>query len=505
MRKTVIILMILTILSKIFGFGREITLSYFFGASNISDAYLISLTIPTVIFSFVGIALQTTYIPLYSDILKNKGQTLGNQFTNKVILSLMIVSTLIVIIVLGFTTQIVKMFASGFTGETLKLAIQLTRITTLGVYFIGTNYIFEAYLQVSKNYIVPAMVGFPLNFMIVLSIIIGARSDYRILGFGQILGVISQLILLVFFMYKEGYRFNFHIDLFDKNMYNLLYLSIPVMLGTSVNQINKLVDRTIASNIIEGGISALVYANRLNLFIQGIFVLSISTVMYPQISRMAVSKDITGLKNSLIKSIRAICILILPVTVGSVLFSKPIIRLLFGRGAFGSSEVQLTANALLFYSIGMIGFGLREVLSRAFFSMKYTKTPMINAVIGMTLNIILNIILSKYLGIGGLALATSISALVTTGLLYVSLKHRIGALGIRTIMKDIIKVTLASLIMGFFATLGYMELLNWIGEVFALILSVILGALSYLVIITIMGIDDIKDIICSAIYKFFER
>src|SRR5690606_12151384 len=157
---------------------------------------------------------------------------------------------------------------------------------------------------------------------------------------------------------------------------NMLFLAIPVIIGSSVNQINKLVDRTLASQISIGGISALNYANTLNLFVQGVFVVSISTVMYPLISKMASKGNMDGLKKALAQAITGINLLVIPATVGSLFFAEPIVTLLFGRGAFDEQAIAMTSTAFFFYSIGMLGYGLREVLSRAFYSMQDTRTPM---------------------------------------------------------------------------------------------------------------------------------
>lgn len=133
MKKTAIILMIITILSKIFGFTREIALSYFYGASNISDAFLISLTIPSVIFSFIGTGISTGYIPMYSKIEQKYGEKEGNRYTNNLVNILLILCTVMIIFGLLFTDKIVKIFASGFAGDTLALAVQFTRISLVGI------------------------------------------------------------------------------------------------------------------------------------------------------------------------------------------------------------------------------------------------------------------------------------------------------------------------------------------------------------------------------------
>lgn len=142
------------------------------------------------------------------------------------------------------------------------------------------------------------------------------------------------------------------------------------MIGVSVNQINVLVDRTLASSIAVGGISALNYASRLNGFVQGMFVTTISSVMYPMISKMAAQNNMNGLKKSVSEAINIISLLVIPATVGAMVFAEPVVKLLFGRGAFDPQAISMTSDALFFYSMGMIGFGLREVLSSAFFLYK---------------------------------------------------------------------------------------------------------------------------------------
>jgi len=497
MKKTVLLIILLTILSKIFGFGREITLSYFYGASSISDAYLISLTIPVTLFAFVGMGIATSYIPIYSNIVKENSITVADTFTNNIISFILIICTGVVLVSSIFTEPIVKLFASGFEGETLKLAIRFTRISLYAVYLSGLIYVFSSYLQLKNNFIVPAIIGVPLNIITIISIMLSSASNKLILPIGTLIAAASQLILMVPFAHKIGYRYKLIYDRYDPYLKKMVYLSLPVLIGVSVNQINVLVDRTIASRIVIGGISALTYANRLNLFIQGTFVMSLATVMYPMISKMAAEGNMEGLKKSLSEVIVFINLLVLPATVGTMIFAEPVVKLLFGRGAFDSQAIALTSCALVFYSIGMVGFGLREILARVFYSMQDTKTPMINAVIGVVLNIILNIILSKYMGISGLALATSIAAIFTTGSLFISLRKKIGPFGMKQVTISFLKILLASLIMGVILKLFYNLFLFFISENISLIISIVLGSTIYILTIYFMKIDDVRVIMNS--------
>ncbi len=499
MKKTALFLMIITIASKIVGFGREITLSYFYGASNISDAFLVSITIPNVIFSFIGTGISTGYIPIYSEIEQEYGEREANKFTNNLVNIFLCLCTIIIIFGLTFTEPLVKMFAKGFEGETLALSIQFTKLSMLSIYFTGLVYIFSEYLRLKGNYILPASIGFPMNFFVIAAIFISFKTNIFVLSIGFILSIISQLILLVPFVRKKCYNHTFLVfDVKDEHIKKIVYIALPVMFGVSVNQLNVLIDRTLASTIAVGGISALNYASKLNGFVQGLFVTTISTVMYPMISKMAAQNNFHVLKKSVSEAINLINLFVIPATVGAIIFAEPVVKLLFGRGAFDSKALSMTSNALFFYSIGMIGYGLREILSRAFYSLQDTQTPMINATIAVAMNIVLNLILSRFLGIGGLALATSISAIICTGLLFVSLRKKIGPFGMKNTTISFIKILASSLVMGVVAYLVYNFLLSYFGSNLSLIISICIGALVYFVIIYFMRINEVDSLVDSA-------
>lgn len=495
MKKNAFILMLFTVFSKILGFSREIILSYFYGASNVSDAYLISLTIPLTIFAFIGVGISTSYIPMYSSIEKENGIKSADRFTSNIVNFILVMCTLIVVLGLVFTEPIVKLFASGFEGKILRLAVSFTKISMLGIYYSALTVLFSSYLQLKKSFLVTALVGIPFNLVIIISIILSTKFSTITLAIGSVIGIASQLLILIPFVYKKGYKYNLIFDLKDEKVKKMIHLAFPVILGTSVEQINKLVDRTIASRIATGGISALTYATRLNWFVQGIFITSIVTALYPMISKIAAENNMIGLKKTLSEAISSINILILPATVGTMIFAEPIVRLLFGRGAFDDNAISMTSYALFFYSIGMISFGLREVLSRAFYSLQDTKTPMVNGAIAMVMNIILNIILSKFLGIGGLALATSISAIFCTVLLFISLRKKIGPFGMKSITISFIKVLCVSLVMGLITKVSYNTLLTYINANLSLILSIGIGAVTYFIIIYFVKIEEVDTIV----------
>ena len=494
MGKTAVLLMILAIISKIVGFVRELILSYFYGASNISDAYLISLTIPNVIFSLVGTSLYTGYVPIYSQIKQDHGKKKADRFTNNLTNAVLIICTIIAIFGFTFTELLVKLFASGFTGDTLELAVRFTKFTIWGIYFTALVYIYGGFIRLQGNYVVPELPVFFHNAIIISSILLSVQLGMITLPIGALIALTSQFIVLYPSARKNGLRYRPMLDIRDENIKNDDNGIASYRRG-SVDQINVLIDRTLASNIAVGGISALNYASRLNGSIFAIFVNSISTVIYPIISKRAAENDIDGLKDSVRESINMISLLLIPASLGTALYAKPIVIMLFGRGAFDSQAIEMTSAAFLCYSFGTYAFGLRNILSKAFYSIKDTRTPMINATISVLLNIVLNIVLSRYIGIGGLALGTSISAIICVILLIFSLRKKIGALGLRKMLRSLIKIIFAAAVMGIITMITFNQLQEYLSMNISLVCSIGLGVLVYFVLVFIMKIDEVNTII----------
>lgn len=483
--------MVITLFSKALGFVREVCLSYVYGASAITDAYIVAQTIPAMILGLIGAGIGTSYIPLYSKIVREEGASRANIFTSNICNFLLILASVIVASVIALAQPIVQALASGFRGDTLKIAVQFTRVSVFGIYFTVLIHIFSSFLQIHGNHIVPAGLGLPANLIIVGSIFLSWRTNVYVLVLGSLVAVASQMLIVAYSSEKYGYRHHVTVDWSDPYTKSMAVMSAPVVLGQSVNHINVLIDRTLASNIAVGGISALNYANRLVLFIQGLFVVSIATVMYPMVSRMAAENDFCGLKTRLAEAISFVNLLIVPITVGAMIFSKEWVTILFGRGAFTPAAVDITSSALFYYSIGMIGFAQRDILSRAFYALQDTKTPVVNATFAVAINILLNIVLSRYMGIGGLALATSIAGLVSTFSLTVALRRKIGPYGLKEVCRSFLKIVIASALMGITSYASFGLLTLRVGRNMALVLAVIIGVTVYGSLIVSAGIPEV--------------
>lgn len=496
--KSMFAIMIITIISKILGFTREITLASLFGTTAYTDAYLVAVTIPMVIFVTFGGAMKTAFVPLYTDMIENKDEEFAQIFTNNVLNIVVLFTIGLSFIGIIFVKPLVRIFAVGFKNETLVLTIEFTKILLPGIVFIGINYILTAYLHANKQFVIPAFISIPSNVIIILCIFLSALWKRKILIYGTLLGMFSQLLIQLFISFRTGYRYKLQIHFKDQNIKRILYLVIPIFLGVAVNEINILIDRTLASTLHEGSIAALNFASKLNWFVSAVFIASIATVSYPTLSRLAAKGDRSTLENWINQSINMILIIVIPISAGAMCLSTPIVKILFERGAFDARATYMTSTALFYYSLGMIGFGLREIISKVFYALQDTKTTMINGIIVVAINIVLNLLLIKQMGHRGLALATSISSLVGTVLLFYKLKSRIGCYGERKCLTVLYKVCISTILMALGVRLFYCYISPFMGagfirEAVSLFCTVLVGGFIYYISIRFLKVDEIND------------
>ncbi len=484
---------ICTMLFKLLGFVREIVLSYFFGTSYISDAYLISQTIPGVIFEFVGVGVTTCFIPIYLKIKKDKSNEKADKFTNSITTLVLAFALLAILVVTIFAPYVVHIFASGFTGETLDLASLFTRICVLSLIFSSFVYVYSSYLQANEIFMPASFSAVVCSAVIILSIIIGAKTNILVMSIGSCLAVGFRLFFIIPSSRKNGLKTKLVFSFKDRYVSEFFKLMIPVILGTSINEINTLVDRTIASNTAVGGISALTYANSMIQLIIGGIVQSITTVIYPKITS-AIHEGEYKKAVSVFNTIANLLMYILiPMTFGIALFGRPIISILFERGEFDESALSMTSEAFIFYGLGLCFIGIRELLTRVFYSCEDTKTPMVNSSIGLVLNVILNILLSQWIGLNGLAIATSISAFVTAILLWVKMKKNQNLKNANISFVELVKIVGASVGMGAGAYCLYRYV--FAESAIGAIIGIFSGVVLYIVLSFVLRIRVVKDAI----------
>ncbi len=272
----------------------------------------------------------------------------------------------------------------------------------------------------------------------------------------------------------------------------LLVLILPIFISTSVLEINNIVSKSLASTIVETGVPVINYATKIQGFVTGIVVTSIITVIYPQMAKLVEEEAGEELAHVFGRSLSLMAALILPATVGVVAFHEEIVRLLFQGGAFSAEDVAVTGKVLLYYGLGFLAIGLREIGIRIFYSKKKAAVPVINSVYMVVINIALNIILGKIFGLKGLAMGTLIALWVGGVGMLLHLKKAMSTLGIGAYGKNMAKILLASVAMGLAAKFAEGLLLGRLSPNISLLMAMAVGAAVYALLALLMGFEELE-------------
>lgn len=495
MKATAFILMIITIVSKILGFFKGILLAYFFGTGKVADAFNFSLQIPTIIFAFIASGISTGFIPIYKKLEKEEGSLIANRFTSNlgnISIVLGIIFLIISEIFAGAVTKIYK-----FTPETYNLAVNFLRITLISIVATSLSTVYRGYLNAKGEFIVPALQVFILNIFIIIAIILGAKINIYLLPIGLCIGTIVQYVPYIPAVKRTDFKWTAKIDLKDENIRRMIYLALPVIFGVSINSIGNLIDQGLATYYLsDGGLSIMYYGSQLSELVNAVVIGAVSTVAYTTLSENAAEGKISKFKNSILSSLNSMNILIYPAIVGLIIYAAPIVNVVFNRGEWKPEATPLTILTLQFYSLGLIGIAFMNIFSKAFFSLRDTKTPTINSLLTLIIDLVLSVMAANIIGLPGLALGTSLGSIIGAGMLIIRLRKKIGKFnGTKEFIIENIKMIVASLIMGAISYYIYNLLVGRIASILSLIIAIVVAVVVYFLLIYIFKVEELENII----------
>ncbi|MBW1940669.1 MAG: murein biosynthesis integral membrane protein MurJ [Deltaproteobacteria bacterium] len=446
-----------TLLSRVFGFIRDMVIAGIFGAGLWSDSFFVAFRIPNLLRRlFAEGSLSIAFVPVFTEYLKNKGKDDAFMMARSAI---RLLSVLLVITAVGgilLAPLIIRVIAPGFADspEKFLLTVTLTRIMFPYIIFICLVALCMGILNVLGHFAAPALAPVFLNIAMIGSIFLvsffSLNPTDRVVGLaiGVLVGGLLQLALQVPFLIKKSFYFWQKAQICHPGLKQVGRLMLPAVFGAAVYQVNILVGTLLASLLPEGSISYLYYADRLVQFPLGIFAISTATAVLPSLSKQAAAKDFDALKETFAFAMKLIFFITIPAMTGLIVLREPIVALLFQRGSFDNETTRQTAYALLCYGVGLWAFSAVRVVVSTFYSLQDTKTPVRMAVISIIANIGLGILLMGPLGHGGLALSTSLASMLNLGLLVRALRARLGLLGLRNIVNSVCKTVVCSSIMG---------------------------------------------------------
>ncbi len=420
-----------TFISRVAGLIRDIFTTNLLGASIFHDIFVVVLKIPNVFRKFFAEgAFSQAFIPIYSEYLGIKDEKGSKDFLNALFGILLSALFIFSALALLFAPIFILIFAPGFYFDTQKqdLAVSLLRIMFPYLALISLV-AFAAGIQNSHNkFSIPAVTPLIFNLSLICSAwLVAPKIEIPVmaLAWGVLLAGFLQLLFQIAPLATIKKIPVPKIDFQNPGVKKFFILILPAIIAGGIAQINLLVDTIFASLLITGSPTWLYVSDRLIQFPMGIFAIAIGTVLLPSLSKAYAKKEIEAFTDQLAYAFKLIFFLAIPSLIGLILFASPLLATIFQRGAFLWIDVQQASLSLIGFAFGLPFFMAMKVLVPAFFSRQNTKTPMLIALLSLLINISLNYLLAFYFELGhlGLAIASSISAIVSVIILSMILKR----------------------------------------------------------------------------------
>lgn len=478
--KRIILLFIVTITSTLLGFIKEASIVYSMGVSKEADIFIFASNLPIILFSAMGNVVSTSFMPIYTDIRISYDDDESNRFATQFLKYILLVCVSLTLVGELFPSVFIRFMAPGL--QEFALTNLAVRIVLPSIIFLGIIYIFVGVLNSHNKVIVTSSVQIPMH----LALIISTLMVYKKLGISYsllmiLIGSIMQIIFVYFSTKKLGFKIKDKSIYTNKFLNNAFKMIIPMGIGAMAMQINSLIATNMASRLEAGSITLINIANKLYTASYSTIGYLLVIVIYPVLSELSARKQYKKfnekLNDSLIKSL----IVITPVMLLMIILSEDAVRFFFGNELFGEEKINITAKILAIYSTSLVFWGIKDILNRAYYSLKETKISMINGIVTVITNIIFSTIFINKLGIIGLALASTISSIVSVTLLIKKLKNVGLSLDIKRFFAGFSKIVLSGIIVVICITiLRYLPKWTLIGKLNQFIM------LSIIVIITLI-------------------
>jgi putative peptidoglycan lipid II flippase len=426
--RAAIIVTALTLSSRVLGLIREAMIAGYFGANTNTDAFFVAFRVPDVLFnSLMSFLVATSFIPVFSERRANggvdKGSVLSGIVFNWMLLILVPVSCLLAI----FAPHLVRWLAPGLHSETLARAALMTRVMAPIIVFGGISGLGKSILNSLHHFVVPAMAPIAFNVAIILAIVaFGHRWGVTTLAMGVLAGAALQSLWIFPQLNSAGIRYALRFDGDREGVRRVATLCGPVVLALLIGQIMPFVEIYLASQLSEGAISYLGYANRIYVLPEQLFTIVISTVLFPAMAADIASRNLDALKEKLSRAFNLTVFIILPVSCLMVALSQPILSLTLKRGAFGQVDADHAASVLAAYSIALLAVCVRSLVTFGFFALQKPQVLLRWTAFMLPVNVLLDLILIPHFSYVGVALGCSITTVLHATVLSVLLRRELN-------------------------------------------------------------------------------
>lgn len=410
-----------TLISRIFGYIRDVAIAFFLGASALNDIFIIALRLPNMFRTIFGEgAFSAAFIPIFSSKLKKDGAVAAKEFAQKTQILLIIALIIFTIIMTIFMAPIMSFMAPGYTHdpEMMSLAVTLGRISFPYIIFVSLMAFYGGITNAMGNFKIFASAPIIMNIVLVLFVCLGNTQLDKVywLTYGLVVSGILEMLWVLYFARKMLGNIKLIKPIMDPQLKPLFKRIVPGIFGSGIAQINILVSTMIAS-FVASGVSYLYYADRIYQLPLAIIGTALGTVMLPMLSKRTAIEDRSKFKVLQNNAILFSLYLTIPATILILLFATPIIGLLFEYGEFSKESTTNVAFALQIFALGLPMYSLTKICTSAFFAIGDTKTPVKISALSIVANIIISFTFLPLLSYASVALGSVVASYVTVLLL----------------------------------------------------------------------------------------
>ncbi|MCA9860140.1 MAG: murein biosynthesis integral membrane protein MurJ [Thermomicrobiales bacterium] len=432
MAKSAVIIGVAFLASRLLGLLREIVLANRFGTSSEYDAYVSAFRIPDLLFLVImSGSFGAAFIPVFGGFLARGEEDDADRLASAVITWTALTTIVLGLITFVFAGPLMRyVVAPDLPPDAMDLAIKTMRMLLLSPLLLGMGIAAKGILETHLQFTLPALAPVVYNLAIVLAALFLA-PEYGIEGvtIGVLIGALLHVGIQIPGVIRTGMRFRPTLSRNVAGLSEVGILLLPRVIGQAAFQINFVAVNHFASQTGEGGVSALNYAWQMLMLPNGVLALSISTVVFPTMAAQFELGDVDAFRNTLQRGLRPLLLLLIPAAIGLFEFRTALFQTIFQSGNFTADSTILASEPLAFLALGLVWYGLVEVLARTFYAMKDTVTPVAAGIFIIVVNIVLSKALLGSMGHVGLALALSVSTGIEAFILIVILRRRIGGFG----------------------------------------------------------------------------
>ena len=461
-----------TLASRVLGLVRDTVLAAVFGAGNEMDAFVVGFRIPNLVRElFAEGAMSAAFVPTFTKHLTLKGKTAAWQLGNNVLNTLLLVTGGLVTVGIVVAGPLVRAYAGDYDAipGKLDLTITLARVMLPFLTLAAIAAALMGMLNSMRHYFVPALAPAAFNVATIvcaigLTPLMPALGQPRIMAIAvaAIIGGLGQILVQWPTLRHEGFRYVPTLDRHDPGLREVVMLMGPGTLGLAATQINLLVSTQLAVGQGTGAVSWLQYAFRLINLPIGIFGVSIATAVLPAVARHAAVDDRQAVSRTLATGMALMLMVNVPASVGLIVLATPIVQLLLERGHFLRSDTLATAAAVQYYAIGLVGYSAARIATPVFYALQRSRTAALLSVVTIAVNLGFSLILVRWMGFSGLALAGSLAMCIHGVLSLALLRRRLGRIGGRHLTLSFFKIVAASAVMAVVVIAANRQLTLWL-------------------------------------------